>query len=147
MAHASKLTYRQTQGSIGASGYRLSGQFPQPGALGNCRNCALRCSKLTGLVRNSAAPYKVACRRSSLPQAVTIMTGRSGEPLLDLAEQLQPVHAGQFDVGKDRYRCGLDFTREPIQCLRPRRQKSIYLAPCILKFVKQAPNGSIGDQL
>src|SRR5215472_12904070 len=46
------------------------------------------------------------------------MTGRSGT-LLDLAEQLQPVHAGHVDVGEDRDQRGLDFTCEPIQRLCP----------------------------
>src|SRR5215472_12507654 len=48
------------------------------------------------------------------------MTGRLGEPPLDLVKQLQPVHAGHVDVGQDRDQRWLDFTREPIQCLRPR---------------------------
>ena len=46
------------------------------------------------------------------------MTGRSGKPLLDLAEQLQPVHARHVDVGEDRDEGRLDFTREPVQRLR-----------------------------
>jgi hypothetical protein len=43
-----------------------------------------------------------------------------GEPLLDLTEQLQPVHAGHVDVGEDRDQRRLDFAREPIQRFRPR---------------------------
>jgi class 3 adenylate cyclase len=51
---------------------------------------------------------------------VGIMTGRSGKPLLDLAEQLQPVHAGHVDVGEDRDQCRRDFTGEPMQRFCPR---------------------------
>jgi hypothetical protein len=39
-----------------------------------------------------------------------------GEPLLDLAEQLLPVHAGHVDVGEDRHQRGFYLTREPKRC-------------------------------
>ena len=44
---------------------QASGEFPQSGTPGNCRSCAFRCSKSTGLARKSAAPYSAACRRRS----------------------------------------------------------------------------------
>jgi hypothetical protein len=44
---------------------------------------------------------------------------QAGRPLLDFDEQLQPVHTGHVDVGKDRHQRGLDFSCETIQCLGP----------------------------
>ena len=58
------------------SRHSIDRQLPQSGALGNCRSCAFRRSKSTGLAANAIAPPPPAVAR--LHVAVTIMTGRSG---------------------------------------------------------------------
>ena len=62
-----------------------------------------------------------AANRLSLRKACPIggrsrVEGQVGEPLFDLAEQLQPVHAGHIDVGEDRDQRRLHRARRAAPC-------------------------------
>jgi len=75
----------------------LPRRFVRSAEVGSWRSCSFRKSKSTGLVMNSAAPYSAARRRrSSSPYAVTIITGRSGNRCLILANNCSPSISGML---------------------------------------------------
>src|SRR5262249_55635848 len=62
-----------------------------------------------------------------------------GNPLLDLAEQLQPVHLGHVDVRENGEERRLDFTCEPIQRFRPRSRVMQDIHPLADLMTKPLP--------